>query len=128
MTRAKGSDIPVSFNVDVTRPDAAKVQSVVRLSGGTIGCLRSHKALADGFFEFYDECGTIAVQPGVEDVQFTVPADRKGFVQIGFGNLGDDAPTCVPSFPADTPMIFSSLPPDGASIPADLNHFHNYYK
>jgi hypothetical protein len=116
-----------AFDVNVNGVDA-RVQSVVRLSGGSIGCLRSYKALADAFFEFYDEYGTITVQPGVEDVQYTVPADPDGFVRIGFGELGAAAPGVVVPFRTDTPLIIDSLPPPGAPIAPDLNHFGNFYK
>ncbi len=116
-----------AFDVDVTGRDA-RVQSVVRLSGGNISCLRSHKALADAFFEFYDEYGTITVQPGVEDVKYTVPPDQDGFVRIGFGNLGDTQPTIVARIRADAQLLIDSLPPVDAPIAPDLNHFGNYYK
>jgi hypothetical protein len=117
-----------SFAVDVTAPSASLVQSTVRLSGGEIGCLRSYKALADAFFEFFDEHKTIRLQPGVEDVQYSIPANAEGFVPIGFGDLGAAAPAVVVEVSANAKLIIDSLPPQGAPHAADLNHFRNFYK
>ncbi len=114
-----------AFDIDVENPDS-RVQALVRLSGGRIACLRSYKALADAFFEFVDLDGTVTVQPGVEDVQFTVETD--GDVQIGIGELGATEPATVLPFRSKAPIIMQALPPKDAPHPPNLNHFANFYK
>jgi hypothetical protein len=117
-----------SFDIDVDalHPDENRLQGIVQLSGGRIECVRSHKSLGDAFIEFFTRESTKAIQPFSEDVDYIVPADPTGSVEIGVGLLHDREPRFSWYVPADVPLVITSLPPEDVKANS-LNHFSHYY-
>jgi len=117
------------FDLDVDNIAAHehRVQAIVHLSGGSIECLRSAKALGDAFVEFFTRnTGTVALQPFSEDVDYYATPDGAGQVEIGLGLLSDATPQIKFSVPADRAIVLVSLPP--ANVKGNtLNHYRHYY-
>jgi hypothetical protein len=113
---------PFAASLNAVDPN---VHASVRLSGGRIRSLRSYKALADCFFEFYTAQKTVAVQPGVEEIEYSIEVGDE--VDLGLGPLGATEPSTIFKWDPKVPLILESLPLDGP-LPKDLNHFANHYK
>jgi hypothetical protein len=120
--------VNLADNADVE----AHLQAVVRLSGGELHCVRSPKALADGFFEFFTEDETVVVQPAVEDVEYTTKdhSPQHDVVTLQFDSFLKSKPpqrlTLSVAISKDG-MIIDGFPPLDAAKPRNLSHFLNFY-